>query len=92
MLVKNLPSAEVEGLPDLTELWGENILDMDGPISLKNRKFSPKCWFCKAKPIFSDYATKLSFTFDRKFVMLSVFMFCIVGIIGIVDQLKKINV
>ena len=95
VLVKNLPSAEVEGLPDLTELWGENILDMDGPISLKNRKFDPKCWFCKAKPIFSDYATKLSFTFDRKFVMLSVFMFCIAGMImngGIVDQLKKINV
>ena len=95
VIVENLPSAEVQNLPDLRDIGFENLLSADGPISLKNRKFYPTCLFCKAKPIFSDYATKLSFTFDRKFVMLSVFMFCIAGMImngGIVDQLKKINV
>ena len=76
VIVENLPSAEVQNLPDLGDIGFENILDMDGPISLKNRKFYPKCWFCKAKPIFSDYATKLSFTFDKKFVI-----FCITGIL-----------
>merc|ERR1712166_197395 len=80
VLVENLPSAEVEGIPDLTEIYGENILAIDGPISLKNSAFYPKCLFCKARPILSDYATKLSFTFDRKFV-LSVFIFCFVGIV-----------
>ena len=80
LLENNLPSAEVEGLPDLGEIWGENFMSADGPISLKNRNFYPKCLFCKAKPTLSDYATILSFTFDRKFV-LSVFIFCIVGIV-----------
>ena len=76
----NLPSAEVQNLPDLRDIGFENLLSADGPISLKNRKFYPPCLFCKAKPIFSDYAKKLSFTFDRKFV-LSVFIFCITGIV-----------
>ena len=80
VLVENLPSAEVQNLPDLGDIGFENFLSTDGPISLKNRNFYQKCFLCKAKPIFSDYATKLSFTFDRKFV-LSVFIFCITGIL-----------
>ena len=82
--VENLPppSVGVEGIPDLTAIYGENILSIDGPISLKNRNFYQKqdCFLCKTKPIFSDYIKKLSFTFDRKFV-LSVFIFCITGIL-----------
>ena len=74
------PSADVEGIPDLKEIYGENIFSIDGPISLKNRNFYPKCLFCKAKPTFSDYVEKLSYTFDKKFV-LSVFIFCITGIV-----------
>ena len=79
MIVENLPSAEVQNLPDLGDIGFENFLSADGPISLKNRKFYQKqeCFLCKAKPIFSDYATKLSFTFDRNFVLsvvLSVFI------------------
>ena len=80
VIVENLPSAEVQNLPDLGDIGFENFLSTDGPISLKNRNFYQKCFLCKAKPIFSDYATKLSFTFDRKFV-LSVFIFCITGIV-----------
>jgi len=80
VLVENLPSAEVQNLPDLGDIGFENFLSTDGPISLKNRNFYQKCFLCKAKPIFSDYATKLSFTFDRKFV-LSMFIFCITGIL-----------
>ena len=74
------PSADVEGIPDLTAIYGENILSIDGPISLKNRNFYQKCSFCKTKPFFLDYVEKLSYTFDRKFV-LSVFIFCITGIV-----------
>jgi len=80
VLVENLPSAEVQNLPDLGDIGFENFLSADGPISLKNRNFYQKCFLCKAKPFFSDYVKKLSFTFDRKFV-LSVFIFCIVGIV-----------
>ena len=76
-----LPSAEVEGIPDLTEIYGTNILDIDGPISLKNRNFYQKCFLCKDKPIFSDYATKLSFTFDGKFVLSVFISLCITGIL-----------
>jgi hypothetical protein len=80
LLLENLPSAEVQNLPDLGDVGFENLLYADGPISLKNRNFYQKCFLCKAKPIFSDYATKLSFTFDSKFVF-SVFIFCITGIL-----------
>ena len=80
VLVENLPSAEVEGIPDLTAIYGENILSIDGPISLKNRNFYQKCFLCKAKPFFSDYVKKLSFTFDGKFLW-SVFIICITGIV-----------
>ena len=81
VLVENLPSAEVQNLPDLGDIIGfENFLQTDGPISLKNRNFYQKCSHCKGKSIFSDYITKLSFTFDKKFV-LSVFIFCITGIL-----------
>ena len=82
VIVENLPppSVGVEGIPDLTAIYGENILSIDGPISLKNRNFYQKCSHCKAKPTFSDYVEKLSYTFDRKFV-LSVFIFCITGIV-----------
>ena len=80
VIVENLPSAEVQNLPDLGDIGFENFLSADGPISLKNRNFYQRCFLCKAKPIFSDYVTKLSFTFDRKFV-LSVFIFCITGIV-----------
>lgn len=77
VIVENLPSAEVQNLPDLGDIGFENFLSADGPISLKNRNLYQKCFLCKAKPIFSDYATKLSFTFDSKFVLsvvLSVFI------------------
>merc|ERR1719483_937363 len=81
VLVENLPSAEVQNLPDLGDIGFENFLSADGPISLKNKYFYQKCFLCKAKPFLSDYVKKLSFTFDRKFVFLSVFIFCIVGIV-----------
>ena len=82
VIVENLPppSVGVEGIPDLTAIYGENILSIDGPISLKNRNFYQKCSHCKTKPFFSDYVEKLSYTFDRKFI-LSVFIFCITGIV-----------
>lgn len=83
VIVENLPSAEVQNLPDLGDIGFENFLSADGPISLKNRKFYQKqeCFLCKAKPMISDYATKLSFTFDKKFVFWSVIILCITGIL-----------
>ena len=81
VIVENLPSAEVQNLPDLSAIYGENMLSIDGPISLKNRNFYQKCFLCKAKPFFSDYVKKLSFTFDGKFLCWSVFIICITGIV-----------
>ena len=74
-----LPSSG-EKLPDLTDIYGEQLLSTDGQISRRNGSFYQRCLFCNVKPILSDYTSKLSVAFDSKF-LLSVFMFCIVGIV-----------
>jgi len=93
-----LPSADVENeyLPDLNSQFSDlsGFLKTDGPHKKKQnlnsnclqcRKVNPNLLYCAKK--LSDFATKLSFVFDKKFLWFIFANFFLAGIFKISDKL-----